>query len=136
MIEFLQTINNSTNGTAVILGNVAQWLNGYREQPTGKFIDIAITSDQTGSLDSLGTRLEIDGGTTFPQPVIEQYLIKTENYYLDVFVQNTLPGSTLISGSNILTPEADIAYHTDLHTTVNNDYTLAKLNSRKELYGL
>ena len=136
MIEFLQTINTATDGTAVILGGVSKWLNGYQDQPTNRFIDIAVKSEHTGSIDSLGRRLEIAGGTTFPSPVVEQYILKTENYILDVFVSSTLPESNVISGSNILTPQADIEFHTNLHSFIGSDYTLGKLNDRKELYGL
>ena len=136
MIDFLKTINTVTNGSAVILGSVAKWQNGYGTKPTNRFIDIAVTPQQTGSLDTLGARLAINGGTTFPAPVQEQYVIRTDNYLLDVFVVNELPQSTLISGSNIQTPEADVQYHTHLYDVQPNEITLGKLNERKTLYGL
>lgn len=136
MVDFLQKINKTTNSSAVILGSVAKWQNGYGTEPTNRFIDIAVTPEHTGSLDTLGTRLVIDGGTTFPTPVQEQYIIRTDNYILDVFVVNELPQSTLISGSNIQTPEADVQFHTSLYDAQPNDYTLGKLNDRKVLYGL
>jgi len=136
MLDFLQTINTVTNGSTVILGGVAKWQNGYGTEPTSKFIDIAVTPQQTSSLDTLGTRLEIQGGTTFPTPVQEQYVLKTDNYILDVFVVNELPQSTLISGSNIQTPEADVQFHTSLYDAQPNDYILGKLNERRTLYGL
>ena len=137
MTEILNQINTSTSNNAIIVGGVAKWLNGYLESYNKTWIDITIPSEFTSSLDTLGTRLEMSEGTTFPFPTEHQYIIKTDSYILDVFVQNTSNIEfSEISGSKVITPQADLDWHLNLSGSIPNEYTHQKVVDRKILYQL
>jgi hypothetical protein len=137
MIDILQQIHNNTSGSAIIVGGVAKWLNGYTETYDKMWVDVSIENQYSNSLDNLGTRLNLPNGTSFPPPIIDQFIIAMDNgYRLDVFVKDELTDFSIISGSNVQTPQGDINWHTNLHSSIGSDYTLGKLNDLKELYGL
>ena len=137
MKRILKKIHNNTSGSAIIIGGVAKWLNGYTKTYGKKWIDVSITSEYSSSLDSLGTRLELDGGTTFPLPITDQFVIKTtDGYVLDVFIQDEPSESHIVSGSNVITPQGDVDFHEALYIGVGTDYLLNRLNDRKALYGI
>lgn len=137
MTEILNQINISTSNNAIIVGGVAKWLNDYSESYNKTWIDIVIPSEFTSSLDTLGTRLEMSGGTTFPLPTEYQYIIKTDSYILDVFVQDTSNIEfSEISGSKVITPQADLNHHIALSSSIANNYLHNKVQELKELYQL
>jgi hypothetical protein len=137
MIDILQQIHNNTSGSAIIVGGVAKWLNGYTETYDKMWIDVSVESQYSNSLDNLGTRLDLPNGTSFPSPTINQFIIRMDDgHRLDVFVQDDPTDFNVISGSNVITPQGDLDWHINLHSFIGSDYTLGKLNDRKELYGL
>ena len=137
MLDILEQIHNNTSGSAIIIGGVAKWLNGYTETYGKTWIDVSIRSEYSNSLDDLGTRLEINGGTSFPLPIIDQFVIKTDDgYTLDVFIQDEPIDSHIVSGSNVLTPQGDIDFHLHLSASVPNEYTHQRVLDRKALYNL
>ena len=145
MIEILEQINEITSGSAMVVGGVAKWLNGYTETYDKKWIDVCVTPDVVTQIKSLGKAIEFKNGTTFPSPTINQFIVKIvpegvhrrDGYVLDVFVEESIEGKyTTISGSNVITPEADIEWHTELSASLENDICHDKLMSRKALYGI
>ena len=137
MKRILKKIHNNSSGSAIIIGGVAKWLNGYTKTYGKKWIDISITSEYSSSLDSLGTRLELSGGTTFPLPITDQFVIKTtDGYILDVFVQDEPSDSHIVSGSNVITPQGDVDFHMILSSSLQTDYLHQKVVDKKILYNL
>jgi len=137
MKTILNKIHNNSSGSAIIIGGVAKWLNGYTKTYDKKWIDISITSEYSSSLDSLGTRLELNGGTTFPLPITDQFVIKTtDGYVLDVFVQDEPSDSHIVSGSNVITPQGDVDFHMILSSSLQTDYLHKKVVDKKILYNL
>lgn len=132
MKEFLNTLPQE----AVIVGGVARWLNGYKEQPESRWIDISIPVSATGSLDSLGSRLEIKEGTSFPLPVKEQYIIRTKDYFLDVFVNDQDLDYTVVSGSKVITPKADLDWHMFLSSSAQSEIMHDKVVELTSLYNI
>ena len=119
----------------MIVGGVAKYLNGYVETYDKKWIDIAITSESIDAVKQLGTYLPIE--TSFPpELVIEQFIVKTDDWILDVFVKDTLIYEEwdLVSGSRVQTPEYDVVWHALLTDVVDNEHCNAKLTERLNLY--
>ena len=137
MIDILQQIHNNTSGSAIIVGGVAKWLNGYLETYNKKWIDVVIPSSSVEQIIPLGIKLDLEGGSSFPSPVIDQFIIRMDNgYRLDVFVQDEATDYTIISGSNVQTPQADLDWHINLSGSIPNEYTHQKVVDRKALYNL
>lgn len=127
MKDFLRDI---TNDSTIVLGGVSRWLKGYTETYEKKWIDISVSSEYSSSLDVLGRRMEINGGTTFPLPIKHQYIIKTDEFVLDVFVQDkNRPIGILVDGIRCVTNEEDINWLYYLGEPAKN-----KLKERKQLY--
>ena len=137
MKNILEQIHNNTSGSAIIVGGVAKWLNGYTETYDKMWIDVSVESQYSNSLDNLGTRLDLPNGTSFPSPTIDQFIIRMDDgHRLDVFVQDEPTDFTVISGSNVITPQADLDWHINLSGSSPNEYTHQKVVDRKALYNL
>ena len=137
MNDILQQIHNNTSGSAIIVGGVAKWLNGYLETYDKKWIDVVIPSSSVEQIIPIGIKLDLEGGSSFPSPVIDQFIIKMDNgYRLDVFVQDEPTDYTIISGSNVITPQGDLDWHINLSGSIPNEYTHQKVVDRKALYNL
>lgn len=137
MVDLLNKINVATSGTAIIVGGVARWLNGYREKDLGRWIDISIPSKYINEISSLGRHGDIEGGTTWPHPVKEQFVVVTEDkYILDVFVVDEPTEYTFISGSNVITPQSDLQWHTNMSGSIQSEHLHKKVNRLKDTYNL
>tara|TARA_R110000822_G_scaffold46727_10_gene124359 strand:- start:128 stop:541 length:414 start_codon:yes stop_codon:yes gene_type:complete len=137
MVDLLKQIHLATSGTAIIVGGVARWLNGYKEKDLSRWIDISILSKYTNEISSLGRRGDIKGDTTWPYPVMEQFVVVTENkYILDVFVVDEPTEYTFISGSNVITPQSDLQWHTNMSGSIQSEYLHEKVNRLKDTYNL
>ena len=137
MIDILQQIHNNTSGSAIIIGGVAKWLNGYFETYDKKWIDVVIPSSSVEQIIPIGIKLDLEGGSSFPLPILDQFIIKMDNgYRLDVFVNDEPTDYTIISGSNVQTPQADLDFHINLSASLQNEYTHQKVVDRKALYNL
>jgi len=137
MIDILEQIHNTTSGSAIVVGGVAKWLNGYTETYDKKWIDVSIPSSSVEQIIPLGIKLDLANGTTFPTPTLDQFIIVMDNgYRLDVFVQDEPTDFSVISGSNVITPQADLDWHINLSGSLPNDYTHQKVVDRKILYNL
>lgn len=136
IIERLEHINQNIVGDVIVLGGMSKYLNGYRnEQPSG-LIDISVKSESTSSLETLGKRCDIEGGTTFLDPVKDQFVLRTEDYGFDVFVQDEPTDTTIIGSLQVLTPQGDLNWHMDMSSSIQSEYLHNKVQSLKELYGL
>lgn len=135
MENILNRIHTATSGSAIIVGGVAKWLNGYKSEYTRRWIDISIPSTSITQISSLGRRGDIEGGTTFPHPILEQFVIVTEDkYVLDVFVVDERPQYNIISGSNVQTPEEDLRIAMEISGSVKNEDFHNKVQTLKQLY--
>lgn len=138
MNEIIQQIHTATSGSAVLVGKAAKDLNGY-ETFTGNWIDVVIPSSSIEQIKTLGRYMSIQGGTTFTSPTVDQFIVKTDDrWILDVFVQDEIDESTytVISGSNVITPQADVDYHMAVSASLKTQHLHNKVQARKELYGL
>lgn len=137
MKDILKQIHDNTSGSAIIIGGVAKWLNGYTETYDKKWIDVVIPSSSVEQIIPIGIKLEIEGGTSFPLPTLDQFIIKTDSgHVLDVFVQEEPTDYTIISGSNVITPQGDLDFHINLSASFQTDYLHQKVVDRKALYNL
>ena len=144
MNNILQQINDITSGSAIIVGGVSKWLNGYTDTYDKKWIDVTIPSSSIEQIKSLGRYIELPSGTTFPPPTLDQFIVKVvpegvsnrDGWVLDVFVEDVRPDYTAISGSNVITPQADLDWHIALSGSLPNETTHQKVVDRKELYKL
>jgi hypothetical protein len=137
MVDLLKQIHLATSGKAIIVGGVARWLNGYREKDLGRWIDISIPSKYINEISSLGRRGDIQGDTTFKYPVLGQFVVVTEDkYILDVFVQDEPTEYTFISGSNVITPQSDLQWHTNMSGSIQSEHLHKKVNRLKDTYNL
>ena len=137
MNDILKQIHDNTSGSAIIIGGVAKWLNGYTETYDNHWIDVVIPSSSVEQIIPIGIKLEIQNKTSLPEPNLDQFIIKTDaGYILDVFVQDEPTEYTIISGSNVITPQADLDFHINLSASFQTDYLHQKVVDRKALYNL
>jgi hypothetical protein len=137
MKDILKQIYNNTSGSAIIIGGVSKWLNGYTETYDKRWIDVVIPSSSVEQIIPIGMKLEIEGGTSFPLPTIDQFIIKTDSgYILDVFVNDGPFPSHIVSGSNVITPQGDVDFHMILSASFQTDYLHKKVIDIKKLYNL
>jgi len=139
MIEQLKEIDQVTSGEVVIVGGYAKWLNGYTDQPSKIWVDIVIPPGQKENIKTLGKYIEYSNSIFPPTslPTTEQFIVKSNNYILDVFVQDiSIVEYTEIQGLKVITPQQDVDYHTQLAESLPNESTQSKLNSLKALYSL
>lgn len=145
MIDILKQINEATSGSAMVVGGVARWLNGDYESYDKKWIDVCVTPDAVQGIKSLGRVLELRNGTSFPEPTLDQFIIKIvpegvshrEGYVLDVFVEESIENKyTLKAGIKAITAEADLEWHKNLNLSLNNEITNEKLLKLQQLYNI
>jgi len=136
MDSILKQINDTTSGSAIIVGGVAKWLNGYSEGYDKKWIDICIPIGSVESIKLLGEYLPLSEGTSFPLPIIDQFIMKVDNWIVDCFVINEDIEHSLIRGVNVITPKGDIDLHQSFYNNKPNEYTKKKIESNKVLYNI
>lgn len=135
MVELLNKIHLATSGTAIIVGGVSRWLNDYSQEYLRRWVDISIPSKYTNEISSLGRRGDIKGGTTWTHPVKEQFVVVTEDrYILDVFVVDEPTEYKIISGVNVITPQADLKYHQHMLNTIGSQLLKDKVRKLNSLY--
>jgi hypothetical protein len=136
IVERLEYLDQNITGSLIVLGGMSKYLNGFRNtQPSG-LIDISIKSESTSSIEQLGTRCNILGGTSFSDPVKEQFILVTEDYKFDVFVQDESTPTNVVGSLNVLTPQGDLNWHLNMSSSIQSEYLHNKVQSLKELYGL
>ena len=136
LIERLEYLSNGVNGQLIVLGGMSKHLNGFRSEEPKGMTDISVTSDVTGSLESMGQRGNIIGGTTFSEPVKDQFVLRTEDYLFDVFVQDEPTDYTMVGSLKVLTPQSDLDLHLNMSGSLQTELLHNKIQSLKELYGL
>jgi hypothetical protein len=136
IVEKLEYLSENITGSLIVIGGMSKYLNGYREElPTG-MIDISVTSDTTSSLEMLGERRNLHGGTTFMEPIKDQFILKTDDHIFDVFVQDEPTDHSIVGSLKVITPQADLNWHLNMSGSVQSDHLHNKIQSLKELYGL
>lgn len=136
METILNQIHNITSGSAVIIGETARYLNGYSTSSNRTWIDISITEENRNLLDGLGSEIEIST-QSFPLPITYQSIIKTpDGYTLNILTQEILPEHHFISGSNVITPIADLNLHISMSNNSPTPFIQQRILDLKELYNL
>lgn len=140
MKEFIQYINQSLEGSVVLLGGWAKHYHGIAPEYDKHWVDISITPEEVEKLSSLGTKLILEGGHSWSTHIIDQFLVrfgdKPNRKYLDVFVREDHPTHTIIDGIKVQTPEACIKWHEEAYDLLKTDYLLTKIQRYKEAYSL
>lgn len=137
MVELLNKIHLATSGTAIIVGGVARWLNGYTTEYLRRWVDISIPSKYIGEIRSLGRDGDIKGDTTWPYPVISQFVVVTEDMYiLDVFVVDEPTEYRVVSGNKVITPQADLLWHQTMSERIKSQHLIDKVAKLKKVYSL
>jgi len=135
MVDLLNKINVATSGTAIIVGGVARWLNGYTTEYLKRWVDISIPTKSIDAIRSLGRHGDIEGYTTFAHPVLSQFVVVTEDkYVLDVFVQDIPTEYTIVSGIKTITPQADLKWHIDMSEYIKSQHLYDKVERLKGIY--
>lgn len=133
MEEILNNIHSATSGTGVILGSTARFLRGYYAEPSKKWIDISIRTEYIDNVRALGRPFDLQGGTSAPSPVKDQFIVKLEDrYFLDVFVNDEEISTTSVRGYNVITEQADL----DWHVMLKNIFEVPELNTKVEMLQL
>ena len=136
MEEILEQISQYSSGSAIIIGETARYLNGYSTSPNRTWIDISISSENNSLLDNLGSKVEVSN-QTFPSPILYQSIIKTSNgYILNILTQDETPEYNNISGSNVITPLADLNLHINISSSFPSPFIHQRILDIKELYNL
>lgn len=136
IIEKLEYLTNELDGNLIVLGGMSKYLNGYRDVMPDGLIDISITSEVSSSIELLGKKLEINGGTSFAPPVKEQFIFKDGEHGFDVFVQDQETPYTIVGSLKVLTPQGDLDWHLNMSSSIQSEWLHNKVQSLKELYGL
>lgn len=133
MKEFLKTLPDE----AIVVGGVSRWLNGYAEEPNKIWIDLVIPRSAVAKILSLGRRVTVKGETSFPYPIVDQILIRTDDYYLDVFVRDgEMPDYNIVSGSKVTTVEEDLDWHMHVSSSIPCETTHKKVEELKAIYNI
>ena len=136
MEEILEQIHQYSSGSAVIIGETARYLNGYSTSSNRTWVDISIASENNSLLDGLGSKIEVPN-QTFPSPILHQSIIKTSNgYTLNILTQDEIPEHNIISGSNVITPLADLNLHINISSSSPSPFIHQRILDIKELYNL
>ena len=137
MVELLNKIHEVTSGKAIIVGGVARWLNNYSPEYLRRWVDISIPSSYIGHIRTLGRHSDIQGDTTWPSPVLTQFVVVTEDkYILDVFVVDEPTEFNLVSGLNVITPNADLVWHQNMADKIKSQHLIDKVEKLKGIYNL
>ena len=139
-IEFIKNVNNHFNGNVIILGGWSKYFNGYNPNYNKHWVDISITPDNVNLLSELGVVLEINGGHSWGNQIINQVTVmcgsRQDRKFLDVFIDDKISEYKIIDGLKILTPEASIKWHEEAYEVIGEDWVKHKIEKLKYLYGM
>lgn len=136
IIERLEYLDQNITGSLIVIGGMSKHLNGYRDELPSGMIDITVTSETTSSLEKLGERRNLNGGTSFLDPVKDQFILKTSDYIFDVFVEDELTDHKIVGSLKVQTPQGAIDWHLNMSSSIQSEHLHNKLQSLRELYGL
>lgn len=140
MLNLISKIHEVTSNEVVILGGWSRHFNGYEPDYNSSWVDIAIKQNQITNISSLGVKLDITGGHSWGNIIVDQFIVSVGDMnnrnVIDVFVVPELPEYYVKQEFNILTEKADIEHHTKVYNELQSETVFNKLETRKEIYGL
>ena len=137
MEELIQSINEITTGSAVIIGEWARKYNGFIDNPPSDVIFISIPPSSVYSIQNLGNVIATIGQNNWGTMVENQIVIATPtNQIIEVYVTNSTPTYNIISGSKVQTPAYELQWHQQAYTLFSTEYLNLKIQELQSLYNL